>query len=495
MVKKVQLTLLYFFVVFVAQAQQISSQLVDSETKEPIPFASILYAENAGVMSNEEGNFDVLIPETVSTLDSLTISSLGYKTIKYAFQDSIPKQILLQQDVYEIDPVIISNKKLSIDEIISNVKHNLDSNYVIDYSQSNFFLRENYTQKIRKFDFDLEKSSIENINQRLFDTITEKLPKNFTALVESYGKLYVKEHSKLKLQLKKNLIIQSKHEQASIQQIQDDFFSTLRKNTKPNSYLIIKSGIIRLDKTESIDSILGEEAKRKTKSSQQKNKGIQQYRTTQITNLLKNLFTQEDSSVDFLNKSNRYNFTYTGLLELDDDLVYRVEFSPKGSAKYKGKLYISTEDFGILRADVGSAHKIFDKHFNMFGVKANDLGYESTLVFSKNTDGKYMLTYLKIEESQEAGIDRPIKIIEKNKFVKGRRKQNQVSFQMNIQIRNYTIRELLLSNQGILTKTMYDSFTPKTNFQVDRLNSYDVNYWKGQNIITPDSAIQSIKIE
>ncbi len=495
MIQKLLVTLLFFNASVIIQAQQVSSKILDEETKEPIPYASIQFSKTDGVMSNEEGMFEFPKPKNITSKDSLKITSLGYRAESFSLQDTIPEIIFLKQEVFEIDPVILSNKKLSVDEIIDNVKNNLDNNYQTKYIAGKAFIRETYKQRIKKFNFDVEKSSIDNINQTLFDTIVGKFPKNFTSLVESYGDVYSYNNKKSKTNLQKVLLIQSKHEISSIKKIQEDFFKTLRDNTKPNSYLVIKSGIIRLDKTETIDSILGEEEKRKAKPIQTKNKDIQKYRDILVNRLFENLFINEEASVDILNKSNKYEFHKTGFIEIGDDLAYIIEFNSKGKAKYKGKLFINTEDFAVIRADIQGAHKIFDKHFNMLGISANDLSYNSTIIFTKNKDNKYSLKYLKISDSQQVGIDRPIKIIEKNKFVKGRRKQNQISFQMNIQIINYSTKEIVFTDSEFLPKSMFEAFKPKSDFQIKRLDSYDSSFWNGYKIITPEKAIKELKIE
>ena len=39
------------------QAQEVRAQVLDAVTKQPIPYANIIFAENRGLVTNEEGFF------------------------------------------------------------------------------------------------------------------------------------------------------------------------------------------------------------------------------------------------------------------------------------------------------------------------------------------------------------------------------------------------------------------------------------------------------
>ena len=58
-----------------AQSQQI--QIVDSLSLEPIPFATVHFSNNKGLITDAIGFFE-LLPEQFEVNDSLFVSSLGY---------------------------------------------------------------------------------------------------------------------------------------------------------------------------------------------------------------------------------------------------------------------------------------------------------------------------------------------------------------------------------------------------------------------------------
>ena len=477
------------------KAQFFSSKLIDVETQQPVPFATIKFSDNIGVMSNEEGVFEYEKEASHIINDSLEISSLGYKLKKISLKDSLPTRIELQSEIFKIAPVVLTNAKITADEIIDLVADNLSKNHHYNYSKSTVFIRETFNQYFSKIKLKLEKSSIDNINQKLFDSIINKFPKNFTALLESYGDSYLAKESEAKMQVERMMLIQSKHEKASVKGMQEDFLQMLRDNTKPNSYLVIKTGIITIDKTESIDSITKKKKKKTKRQGKEARLATQKRRNKILNNLMQYNFINKDTEVDVIHKNSRYDFTKVGYVELDGELIYVLDFTPRWRAKYKGRLYINTNDYAVIKAEIQSAKEVFDKQFNMFGVKSNVLSFKSTLLYEKDTNNKYHIKYMKKVTHSESGIDRSFKVIEKNKIVKGRNTQNKVSMRLDVMIKNKSTKELVFNKATTVTKSSYDAFKNQSDYTIKRFNSYDKSFWKGYPIITPENAIRELTID
>ena len=62
------------------QSQTLTSRVLDSVTKEPLPYVTVQF-KNKGVITNEEGRFSFLLNENVVASDSLFISCIGYASI------------------------------------------------------------------------------------------------------------------------------------------------------------------------------------------------------------------------------------------------------------------------------------------------------------------------------------------------------------------------------------------------------------------------------
>ena len=59
------------------------------------------------------------------------------------------------------------------------------------------------------------------------------------------------------------------------------------------------------------------------------------------------------------------------------------------------------------------------------------------------------------------GINRGLKIIEKNKVIKGRNKQNTLSMDLNINVKNELTRNIYFNSVRNISKVDFDSFEAK----------------------------------
>lgn len=86
---------------------QLKAVIIDSETKEKIPYVNIwIENENIGTTSNENGEFSM----DISNGKFLILSSLGYENKRIQIS-SISKLISLNPKITELDEVILSSTK------------------------------------------------------------------------------------------------------------------------------------------------------------------------------------------------------------------------------------------------------------------------------------------------------------------------------------------------------------------------------------------------
>src|SRR6478736_10309707 len=118
---------------YAAQAQQITitGKVVDQETKEPLPFASIgITGKPIGLISNEQGEFDFHIPAEMRN-DILVISMLGYKTFEgpvWSLISNDPVVIELHAGAIMLKEVVIVDS-LKAGEILKLALARIESNY------------------------------------------------------------------------------------------------------------------------------------------------------------------------------------------------------------------------------------------------------------------------------------------------------------------------------------------------------------------------------
>ena len=91
----------------------LSGNLIDDDTKEPIPFASVgSKLTKAAVLTNEKGEFKLIL-QNYSESDSIKFFAIGYYEYTVSIKDlNKPKQFKLKANAVSLDEVQVSAKKL-----------------------------------------------------------------------------------------------------------------------------------------------------------------------------------------------------------------------------------------------------------------------------------------------------------------------------------------------------------------------------------------------
>lgn len=496
------------FILFVTksfQAQEsISAKLIDSITQKPIPYVTISFNKTSGVISNGNGDFLMYLNRKTKTSDSLFISCLGYENKCIGlekFKDSI---IVLSSKSIELKEVIVSNENYSIEEIIEKTKENLAKNYDLEFTKNKLFYRESYFTDILKSAIKIKESTIPEFNQKFFDSLLSIIPKSSDNYTEILGVQYNKPmvQNSQKLDIIKASTLYDKNNEITFSGLEEKFSKIFKKHIKRDSYFKMKSGIFgtkeeidssffdgkkQKEETEQTKALIEEQKKREA----QKKKNFLKYRKRTIANLEKSSFMFENSHLNFLEKSRRYEFELLDYIFLNDNFVYKITFTPKRSEDYKGIIYVNTDDFAIVRIDYENVKSL--KTFRLLGISFDENLKKGTFIYSKNETKKYALKYAEMESGSKFGVKRPLKIIEKNKHTKGRRKQNEISSDLHFIVSNMTKKELVIFENESIAETQFIDFTEKSNVNPTYLTKYDPDFWKGYNVIEPNQAIKDFK--
>ena len=484
---------------FYVKAQVLSAKLLDSTTLKVVPYATIQLGNNRGVISNEEGQFNLKLDNHNKGTDSLFISCMGYETLKSTigqFNDSL---IYLRPKPIALNSVIVSNKQYNADEILDLVKSNLDKNYNRDLTKKRLFFREYYYQHLYRSKYSDLESTIAAFNKAFLDSIIQTVPKvdaRFTEILcDFYGNF---EKEKQKIDLIKASELYDKNSSLELEVLEERFNKIIKKNVKTDSYFMIKSGLFgtKMDADELFESevdssdvvALNKKLEDEKKNTEERKKNFAKYRKRTISSLTEQLFFLEDSNLNFIWKQRRYNFELNDFTYLGSDPVYVINFEPKGSEEYRGTVYINADDFAVTRVDYENVKPV--RNFKLLGVSLNQNLSKGKMIFYKDADNKYNLRYLEKENGSLAGIKRPLKIIEKNKNVKGRRKQNELSLDMDLAISSTNKFEIVVFDTQNTSQSQFESFSEKNAVLPTYMPKYDPEFWKGYAIIEPNRAIK-----
>ncbi len=489
---KFTLTILSFFIISEISAQSFSAKVIDEKTGKPVPFATIETGENQGIITNEEGEFSFLLEQVKQPLDSIYVSYMGYETKGVLLEPQDSLEILLTPKIFELKQVFLSTEVLTAKEIIERVKENLDKNYQISLSKKKIFFRQSDITRVKKMDFGFKKSSIEELNKNLIDSISRMIPKKSSYYKEVVGDFYG-DYNQHKLYVTKAAELYDKKNDLSAEGLGKEMERIFNENVKKDSYIKIKSGIFSTKMQ--VDSIIKENEEAKEEYEKRSGTGNQYFQEQikgRISDLYAQLFFQEDTKIDVLDKSSRYNFVLENYTVIDGMTVYIIPFTPKGSKDFKGTLYVNTQDFAIVRMDFQNVNPI--RKFSLLGITLRNNIYRGKMLFGKDKNGTYSPKYLELEDGMYVGLDRPLKVIEKNKHVKGRRKQNELSLALDIRMNQVIKYELVVFESETISETEYNNATENTEVIATYLSQYDPTFWQGHTIIEPNDAIESFKV-
>ena len=489
------------FNLFNANAQSLNAFVIDSISRQPIPFATIQLKEK-GVITNEEGNFNFILNETISESDSLTISSMGYETLSKPISKFTTAKILLVPKAIELREVIVSNKNYTAEEIINLVEDNLEKNYSNAITKKRLFYRSSYFDRWTKSDFKVKKSSIDVLNQKFIDSIISAIPKNDAFYHELVGDLYGNNNEEIqKLDLLKASKLYDKNTALDQEKIDDQLNNILKENVKPGSYLKIKSGLLsfKIDSDEvselfeeDVDSTdvvaVNTELEKKKKDKEEQQKNFANWKRNNLGSILNGLPTQEGSDLNFMLKSRKYDFTLKEFTYLGDAAVYVISFKPSGSADFEGTLFVNADDFAVIQVDYSNIKPV--SKFNLLGISTNKYLSKGKIIYNKGADGYYGLRYYESEVGERFGIRRPLKIIEKNKVVKGRNKQNELFGEMDFVFNNVEKNEIIIFESEGISQATFDGFTENNAISPTYMPKYDPAFWEGYAIMEPNTAIK-----
>ncbi len=473
-------------------AQTFSAKVIDQETNEPIPFASAQYGEYSGAITNEEGVFNFTLKTKAAVTDSLHLSSMGYDEKSFSLQTKLDSIIYLAPKAFELNSVYLSNNPLDPEEIIEKIKENMDANHKKNLTKKKIFIRHSDLSKTKKADFGFQKSTIAELDKHLIDSIAGLLPKQSAHYFEASGDLYG-DDSKHKLHIDKAAELYDKKKDLSMEGLSEKMERIFKENVKPDSYLKIKSGFFSTKvELDSLKAAHQEESDAIVKAGEDNDHSFSRYMKDCISEMYSELFYNENSKIDIITKSNRYEFTQDDYTYIDDSPVYIMTFKPKAKKDFKGRMYVNMEDFAIMRLEFENVRPL--KTFGLLGISYQHNLFKGHMLFQKNAEGSYSPKYLEMDSGKLFGLDRPLKVIEKNKHVNGKRKQNELSLKLDLELSQRNKYELVIFDSETINDSAYESALDNKEIEATYLSKYDPDFWQSNNIIEPNAAIQAFKV-
>lgn len=476
-----------------ANAQQITGKIIDSQTKESIPFATIRVGET-DLISNQDGYF-TLSEENTNESTLLSVSFIGYasQSISVSQLKSNSNIIELSLVTYDIGEVYVSNVKPDPNDVMKLVNDNLSQNYNNQNTKNYFFLRKTEGFRPKSIQVEIDKSTgftkkqLKESNQEiksLVETFKKYPPIEFSDVL---GDLYISSEGKSKFDAKKATRLFDANRSYSKEKLEEKAENIFLKHLDTTKNYKVSSGWFTLSsekkkqKQQEKNSKIISEAKTDTiKVKAESYSGI----SSEITRTLNKHNFNHKNSFDFVQQTDLYEYTYVEATYLDQQLVYVLNFKPKKNrAKYEGTLYISDVDYAIIRADYKYAKGKRGEGINLklvLGVKFFQDKTQGVVIYKKNdTNPYYYPHYISYEEGSSIYVHRPFKFKEETKG-----KKDVLKLDVIVDGTMIEKTELLnLQNTSINQEDFNTANDTKPNYI--EIKQYDPNIWKGYNIIEP----------
>jgi hypothetical protein len=473
------------------QAQTVSGKILSS-TDEEIPFATIQIGSDYGVISNEEGDFSI-DTEGFSATEIVVISCLGFENLTMDVKSFISNNYILKERMEELSEVFISNKKLTVEEILQNVQANIASNYNTN-NESEIFFRTTAFITSKKVEFkilkatELPKNKIKAINSE-FETLRKgsenKTSSNYNDLLLNYSKF--NDTSKIKILKATKLINES--EDKSADKLQKDLEALIMKQLDTNATYKVKSGIFKVDDSLKVINNTNTKSRDSIKT---------QYIKQSLSNILKkNTIENENSYFSFIFNLNKNDYKIEAITYLNENSIYKISFTPKRKSEiFQGIIYVNTDDFAIVKIDYELGEGKLGYNLNvkaLLGFKMSENKINGSVFYKKDESGFYNIQYIKSEKETYMYMSRPFKFI-KNKENEDDDK-NVLKFDFKTENIITTKKEIYFTKNSLNTETTFSQFENSETYFIEKIKAYNPEIWKNHNVIAPVKAIENYHLE
>ncbi|WP_179349416.1 carboxypeptidase-like regulatory domain-containing protein [Winogradskyella pacifica] len=477
--KKITLILTFLLIGNTVFCQTITGKIVDIDNN-PIPYVTLQIGPNYGVITNEEGVF-TLETDNFSDSDNVSISCLGYKSLEFQLSTFTKPTYVLEDSISELSEVFITNKLLSIEEILENVRANISKNYPVNDNQR-IFMRESSNFNIKDFDFEVSKSSnfnratIKDINKN-FETMSQLMVNNNSKFYEDtlLDLLHIADSTQSQI-IKATKLVNIEKD-LSTDAVNGKLIKSVLNVLDSSATYKLKTSIFTIEDSLKVGKIIKEDSDSK--------KGKTTVINNKVSRIIRNNSLVENSNLDFIFEDKGYEYSIDGISYLNDEATYSISFNPtKRSAKYTGKMYVNTSDFAVVKLEYEFAENRTGSKMNLkflAGFKFEENAYRSTVIFKKNENAVYDLYFISQENGNYVYINRSLKFIRNNTAEHTDKQQLKLKFMIE---QDYIAKsELFFINKGSLQGD--SAFKITNEYPISYISKYDSSIWKDYSVLSP----------
>ena len=468
---------------------EIKGIVLDINKQEPLPYTNIyVLNNNRGAITNELGHFNI-DASGLAESDTLRFQYIGYKTKNITLGELDDFSVIyLKEEIINLSETLIFGNTPDALSIVKKVIKNKDANYKTTNSKNQTFIRQRDNVDIDEFSLKLKRSSFQDLNEELAKLVEEVIPKHSTSYTDFLGDLYFSEDEDDTIRLKIDPIRTVSLKEKDIAELDqlEFIFKNLFEDTKEDEYWKVKSGIFshKMDIEEENDTI-------EKDTLDESNRRLFYYRKRVQYQLKYSLLDNKDEW-EFLYNTGKYNYTLTGGTRVNGEDVYIIDFTPKNSGKFIGRVYISINTSALIRADYEYAPEKTGRDLSLLGIGYSENNFSGSIYFEKKNDN-YNLRYFSKRSGISVSIERNIALLKKRKRFLFDKKLNEVKVGLVIKLRNEESIELLFLNDDEISHDQFADFEQEEHLEIIYVDQFDENLWKGFSIIEPTEQMRDYK--
>jgi hypothetical protein len=497
---KYPLTLLVVFLTLnlFASDNPIAGTVLDFETKEPLPYASIVVlGKHKGTVSNSEGNF-ILDKEGISPDDTILFQYMGYETLKIKVSE-LQKltTVYLQPVTMNLGEVQVLSRSLSAEEIIKLAYRNFEKNHSVSPDKQRIFFHKYGKVPFQKENkLILKETNFVGLDKKTFDELLKKMPKEFVEYQDVLVELYRNDNNH-KLVPIKGISLEEGSQEAILKEFENklgDFFDDIEKSMgEKDIYYKVRSGILSRK--------VGN--KNKDKADWNNNSNNDEKDTLNYTieidqakdylrSLLQNYANVESDNWEFINHSNKYHYTIEDMPMFNDELVYKISFTPKKRGLFEGTVYVSTISYAILQLDFAFAKGKQSETIKIFGYQHSTNFKEGHIIFEKGESG-YFVKYLYAKQCEFSSIDRDFSIMKKQKRFLMDKELSEMKLEAQLFFNTENYWEMLVLEREEITPQQFEKIKEPTTMKLKKEYAYTPEMWENRTVIAPASELKKYK--
>ncbi|MDX1332348.1 MAG: carboxypeptidase-like regulatory domain-containing protein [Robiginitalea sp.] len=466
--------------------QSITARLLDADSGEPIPFATVVTGADRGTITNEEGYLNLDLTSLEGS--SIHLSCMGYESREVAISTLSTSGIIqLKPAPIQLNEVRLGGSIPEAEEIIREVRRNLERNYPIHASYELFYRESDYMQ-FDQLDMELEKAS------DLRRTELEKARKNLEAFSDyirdsravkflDFNGAFQKQPDTSLLQVDRVTELLDAKKDFSLEKLQERAQKIILAHLDSTQTYKVKTGVFTVEDSISIkDDLANDHSGDSISIAHLKGKISSAFSVAGLR--------EGQKLYEFLDLE-AYRYDLLKPTYFDGNYVYALGFSPrKRKAKYSGTLYVDAATFAILKADYRYAEGRRGEKVNLkllLGVKYVENMDRGTVIFRRNEQGGYHPYYIHKEYGNYVYLHRSLKFIENSPT----HKKVRFDFLMEGGVRQK--ESMLVRHHPHPGSANLVSEGPE-KIKIQKLARYEPTIWQDTEIIAPLEEMKNFSV-